>query len=260
MLADTIFNYIEIIYIIKDKASNIIRTNNIELYKQIKDLNINNNLLYDKKNNKWYEYKTFNYSENGTNYIVEIYNDITKYKQNNIIEYDFTTKLLNKYFSFKKLDEYLIQAQKNNLTFTIAMADIDFFKKTNDTYGHIAGDKILKEIGECLTKNTKENDIIGRFGGEEFIIVLKDITLENSKILLEKIRKDINDLTIEYNNELISNITISIGAVYCDISTLENLDERKLKDIQIKLIEKADQALYYVKENGRNQVKFFDNI
>ena len=57
MLADTIFNYIEIIYIIKDKASNIIRTNNIELYKQIKDLNINNNLLYDKKNNKWYEYK-----------------------------------------------------------------------------------------------------------------------------------------------------------------------------------------------------------
>ena len=82
MLADTIFNYIEIIYIIKDKASNIIRTNNIELYKQIKDLNINNNLLYDKKNNKWYEYKTFNYSENGTNYIVEIYNDITKYKQN----------------------------------------------------------------------------------------------------------------------------------------------------------------------------------
>ena len=260
MFADEIFNILNIIYIIKDEAESIIRTNNIEEYKRIKDLDINNNLLYDEANKKWYEFKTFSYEENNNKYIIEIYKDVTKYKQDNINKLDFTTKLLNKYFAFKQLDEYLINANKNMESFTIAMADIDFFKNINDTYGHLAGDEILKKVGKCLIENTKDNDIIGRFGGEEFIIVLKNTNLEDSKKLLEKIRKDINDLIVNYNDNIIDNVTISIGAIYCDSISYGKLDQNCLKNIQIELIEKADQALYYIKENGRNQVEFYNNI
>ena len=170
MLANKIFDLIDTIYAITDN-NNIVRTNNIEKYKEIKNLKSENNLVHNIKNNTWYEYKTFDYKENNQNYKVEIYKDITKYKQNDINEIDFTTKLLNKQTTFKQLEEYLKSINEKPESFTLAMADIDFFKKINDTYGHLAGDEILKQISECLIKNTKGDDIVGRFGGEEFIIL-----------------------------------------------------------------------------------------
>ena len=207
-------------------------------------------MVHNIKNNTWYEYETFDYKENNKNYKVEIYKDITKYKQNDITEIDFTTKLLNKQTTFKQLEEYLKSINEKPESFTLAMADIDFFKKINDTYGHLAGDEILKQISECLIKNIKGDDIVGRFGGEEFIILLKNTNLDNSKALLEKIRKDIDDLIVKYKNFIIDNLNISIGAVF-------NQDNNT--DLN-NLIEKADKALYNVKENGRNQTKFFDEI
>lgn len=249
MLANKIFDLIDTIYAIIDN-DNIVRTNNIEKYKEIKNLKSENNLVHNIKNNTWYEYETFDYKENNKNYKVEIYKDITKYKQNDITEIDFTTKLLNKQTTFKQLEEYLKSINEKPESFTLAMADIDFFKKINDTYGHLAGDEILKQISECLIKNTKGDDIVGRFGGEEFIILLKNTNLDNSKALLEKIRKDIDDLIVKYNNFIIDNLNISIGAVF-------NQDNNT--DLN-NLIEKADKALYNVKENGRNQTKFFDEI
>lgn len=249
MLVNKIFDLIDTIYAIIDN-DNIVRTNNIEKYKEIKNLKSENNLVHNIKNNTWYEYKTFDYKENNQNYKVEIYKDITKYKQNDITEIDFTTKLLNKQTTFKQLEEYLKSINEKPESFTLAMADIDFFKKINDTYGHLAGDEILKQISECLIKNTKGDDIVGRFGGEEFIILLKNTNLDNSKALLEKIRKDIDDLIVKYNNFIIDNLNISIGAVF-------NQDNNT--DLN-NLIEKADKALYNVKENGRNQTKFFDEI
>ena len=249
MLANKIFDLIDTIYAIIDN-DNIVRTNNIEKYKEIKNLKSENNLVHNIKNNTWYEYKTFDYKENNQNYKVEIYKDITKYKQNDINEIDFTTKLLNKQTTFKQLEEYLKSINEKPESFKLAMADIDFFKKINDTYGHLAGDEILKQISECLIKNTKGDDIVGRFGGEEFIILLKNTNLDNSKALLEKIRKDIDDLIVKYNNFIIDNLNISIGAVF-------NQDNNT--DLN-NLIEKADKALYNVKENGRNQTKFFDEI
>lgn len=249
MLANKIFDLIDTIYAIIDN-NNIVRTNNIEKYKEIKNLKSENNLVHNIKNNTWYEYKTFDYKENNQNYKVEIYKDITKYKQTNLDGIDFTTKLLNKQTTFKQLEEYLKSINEKPESFTLAMADIDFFKKINDTYGHLAGDEILKKISECLIKNTKGDDIVGRFGGEEFIILLKNTNLDNSKALLEKIRKDIDDLIVKYNNFIIDNLNISIGAVF---------NQGNNTDLN-NLIEKADKALYNVKENGRNQTKFFDEI
>ena len=249
MLANKIFDLIDTIYAITND-DNIIKTNNLEKYIYLKNIAPKEKIINDNENNKIYEYETFDYKENNKNYKVEIYKDITKYKQNDITEIDFTTKLLNKQTTFKQLEEYLKSINEKPESFTLAMADIDFFKKINDTYGHLAGDEILKQISECLIKNTKGDDIVGRFGGEEFIILLKNTNLDNSKALLEKIRKDIDDLIVKYNNFIIDNLNISIGAVF-------NQDNNT--DLN-NLIEKADKALYNVKENGRNQTKFFDEI
>ena len=249
MLANKIFDLIDTIYAITND-DNIIKTNNLEKYIYLKNIAPKEKIINDNENNKIYEYETFDYKENNQNYKVEIYKDITKYKQNDITEIDFTTKLLNKQTTFKQLEEYLKSINEKPESFTLAMADIDFFKKINDTYGHLAGDEILKQISECLIKNTKGDDIVGRFGGEEFIILLKNTNLDNSKALLEKIRKDIDDLIVKYNNFIIDNLNISIGAVF-------NQDNNT--DLN-NLIEKADKALYNVKENGRNQTKFFDEI
>lgn len=249
MLANKIFDLIDTIYAITND-DNIVKTNNLEKYIYLKNIVPKEKIINDNENNKIYEYETFDYKENNQNYKVEIYKDITKYKQNDINEIDFTTKLLNKQTTFKQLKEYLKSINEKPESFTLAMADIDFFKKINDTYGHLAGDEILKKISECLIKNTKGDDIVGRFGGEEFIILLKNTNLDNSKALLEKIRKDIDDLIVKYNNFIIDNLNISIGAVF-------NQDNNT--DLN-NLIEKADKALYNVKENGRNQTKFFDEI
>ena len=249
MLANKIFDLIDTIYAITND-DNIVKTNNLEKYIYLKNIAPKEKIINDNENNKIYEYETFDYKENNQNYKVEIYKDITKYKQNDINEIDFTTKLLNKQTTFKQLEEYLKSISEKPESFTLAMADIDFFKKINDTYGHLAGDEILKQISECLIKNTKGDDIVGRFGGEEFIILLKNTNLDNSKALLEKIRKDIDDLIVKYNNFIIDNLNISIGAVF-------NQDNNT--DLN-NLIEKADKALYNVKENGRNQTKFFDEI
>ena len=249
MLANKIFDLIDTIYAITND-DNIVKTNNLEKYIYLKNIAPKEKIINDNENNKIYEYETFDYKENNQNYKVEIYKDITKYKQNDINEIDFTTKLLNKQTTFKQLEEYLKSINEKPESFTLAMADIDFFKKINDTYGHLAGDEILKKISECLIKNTKGDDIVGRFGGEEFIILLKNTNLDNSKALLEKIRKDIDDLIVKYNNFIIDNLNISIGAVF-------NQDNNT--DLN-NLIEKADKALYNVKESGRNQTKFFDEI
>ena len=249
MLANKIFDLIDTIYAITND-DNIVKTNNLEKYIYLKNIAPKEKIINDNENNKIYEYETFDYKENNKNYKVEIYKDITKYKQNDINEIDFTTKLLNKQTTFKQLEEYLKSINEKPESFTLAMADIDFFKKINDTYGHLAGDEILKQISECLIKNTKGDDIVGRFGGEEFIILLKNTNLDNSKALLEKIRKDIDDLIVKYKNFIIDNLNISIGAVF---------NQGNNTDLN-NLIEKADKALYNVKENGRNQTKFFDEI
>lgn len=249
MLANKIFDLIDTIYAITND-DNIVKTNNLEKYIYLKNIATKEKIINDNENNKIYEYETFDYEENNQNYKVEVYKDITKYKQTNSDGIDFTTKLLNKQTTFKQLEEYLKSINEKPESFTLAMADIDFFKKINDTYGHLAGDEILKQISECLIKNTKGDDIVGRFGGEEFIILLKNTNLDNSKALLEKIRKDIDDLIVKYNNFIIDNLNISIGAVF-------NQDNNT--DLN-NLIEKADKALYNVKENGRNQTKFFDEI
>ena len=125
---------------------------------------------------------------------------------------------------------------------SLVFADIDHFKKVNDTYGHLAGDLALKSVAKILRENVREIDIVGRYGGEEMVIGLIGANQNDSKKIAEQLRRKIADTPIKFRDQMI-NITASFG-----VSTLSadlNLEE---------LIKSADEALYRAKNSGRNKV------
>jgi diguanylate cyclase (GGDEF)-like protein len=124
--------------------------------------------------------------------------------------------------------------------------DIDHFKKVNDNYGHLAGDYILKSVSKIIHREIRNEDIFGRYGGDEFVIVLPAINLNNAEIVAEKIRKSIHNETFVFDTINIK-ITLSIGisAVDDSIDTIE------------AAIENSDSALYLAKGNGRNRVEVY---
>jgi len=126
------------------------------------------------------------------------------------------------------------------------MLDIDFFKKINDTYGHIVGDKVLIEVGKKIREGVRDYDIVARFGGEEFIVFLPEAQLKEASSVAERIRVDIMESTIEINEATKVSATVSAG-----VSTSQD------RDIVLhELIKRADGALYLAKNQGRNRVCF----
>ncbi|AOY76645.1 diguanylate cyclase [Clostridium formicaceticum] len=144
-----------------------------------------------------------------------------------------------KYFEHMLLEEFE-KAKNQGGTFSIIMCDIDHFKKINDTYGHQQGDFILTKVGKVLMKNIRKTDIVGRYGGEEFIILLPDTTKQEAYKVAEKMRKQFEKLELLENKD---KITLSYGIA-------SYMEEGMHKEA---IIEKADQALYAAKERGRNQ-------
>jgi len=128
----------------------------------------------------------------------------------------------------------------------IMLFDIDNFKKVNDTYGHQAGDQVLSALALKCTEELRESDIIGRYGGEEFIVLLPETKIEGALKVAEKMRKSIESYLISTNSGELC-ITISIGLSY--------LEKRQDKISTELMVKKADDALYEAKNNGRNQVR-----
>jgi diguanylate cyclase (GGDEF)-like protein len=121
------------------------------------------------------------------------------------------------------------------------MLDIDNFKKINDTKGHLCGDNVLKSIGETLAKRLRNSDRIGRYGGEEFLIILPEQTLDNGLIVAEKLRELISMIKVESCG--IESVTASIGVALWK------------KDEPVEsILSRADKAMYLAKESGRNRV------
>ncbi len=138
-----------------------------------------------------------------------------------------------------------LKCNKSNIAFM--MLDIDYFKKVNDTYGHPAGDMILKQIAEILINHTRFSDIVGRYGGEEFGIFLPETNEQEACLISEKIRQTVESNYFDIGSEKIK-ITLSIG-----ICSSEYVETVKYKEV----IKKADEALYQAKMNGRNRVELF---
>ncbi|MGB1237646.1 MAG: GGDEF domain-containing protein [Pseudomonadales bacterium] len=127
----------------------------------------------------------------------------------------------------------------------LVMIDIDHFKSVNDTYGHVCGDEILLMLSQQMRYSFPENELLFRFGGEEFVIVLQNITAEDAERQLEKFRSDVAGNKFPF----VGTLTISMGYV-----------ERNERDYPVTLLDHADKALYYAKEHGRNCFYNYDHL
>jgi diguanylate cyclase (GGDEF)-like protein len=157
---------------------------------------------------------------------------------------DGLTGLYVRRYFFERLKEEHERSKRHKFTFAFLMADIDDFKICNDTYGHLVGDIVLKDTARIMKESVREIDIIGRYGGEEFSLVLPETGLEGARVVAERIRKRIEEHVFKAYDEKLK-ITISIGiAVYKGGS--DSLEE---------LIERSDKALYDAKKAGKNVVR-----
>lgn len=155
---------------------------------------------------------------------------------------DTLTGVANRLFTNKFLEEKIQIFNINRKKFSVGFIDIDFFKKFNDTYGHNVGDKVLKIVAETILSNLRADDLVGRWGGEEFVVILQNDTLETLEKTLNKLRVLIEKSELRYENEPLS-ITVSIGGAV--VFNGETKDE---------LIKRADKLMYESKELGRNRV------
>jgi diguanylate cyclase (GGDEF)-like protein/PAS domain S-box-containing protein len=163
---------------------------------------------------------------------------------------DPLTGLFNRRYLDDTLPRELMHAQRHNSQTCLAMLDIDHFKQFNDTFGHEAGDLILRELGCILRENIRKSDIACRFGGEEFVLVLFDSPLETSRQHLERICKHVKDLQIRYGEQLLGTMTLSAGLIEVSDNGLTADD----------LLRSADEALYAAKGAGRDRIVAYRDL
>jgi len=156
---------------------------------------------------------------------------------------DFLTGLYNRRYFFNNMHSYFEKAITHDNKFAIAMIDIDFFKKINDKHGHEVGDKAINKLADILRANTSQDDIVARFGGEEFCIVIKNVTPDQALNRLENLRENVQNSFVLLDNEEKIKFTISIGALLHPEDSLE------------ESINQADMLLYNAKQNGRNRIE-----
>lgn len=158
---------------------------------------------------------------------------------------DELTGLHNRRYLFDFLGSEISRFERFGSCFSLLLLDIDHFKKVNDAYGHRAGDLVLQEVGSTVTASTRRSDIVVRYGGEEFIVVLPETGLEGALIIAEQLRKSVAAIEVAVNDQRV-RVTISIGVAACH-------KQKALKSVD-SLIEAADEALYMAKASGRNRV------
>lgn len=157
---------------------------------------------------------------------------------------DGLTNIYNKRYILEKLPHTVFEHHLKKEPLSLIMADIDFFKRVNDTYGHLGGDYILKEFDKILKSNIQEEkDWVARFGGEEFLVCFQNTKKNDALEIAERMRKTIEEKTFIYKNKEIK-ITSSFGVSF--LTEKEN-------DYEV-LIERADKNLYQAKKEGRNRV------
>lgn len=153
------------------------------------------------------------------------------------------TDQLTGIFNRRKIDETLQyeleRAKRYSTPLSLIMLDIDHFKQVNDTYGHGTGDTVLKEFTNILSDNRRNTDVLGRWGGEEFMLILPETTLENARTLAERIRRRAES----HDFPTVGKKTCSLGVV-----------EFKPEDDAVSLVNRVDAALYSAKNSGRNKV------
>lgn len=160
---------------------------------------------------------------------------------------DFKTQLYNHTYFMKRLYEESARVTRHNSQYMVMVLDIDHFKHFNDTYGHLAGDEVLRDIALLIKSSVREEDIVARFGGEEFVIMLLESSLHTGWTIAERVRKAIDNKNFSFNNHSF-HVTISIGGCHVRQNRYYTPEEA---------LKKADESLYESKKNGRNRTTFY---
>lgn len=160
-----------------------------------------------------------------------------------MVEFDTLTEINNRRYGENKLQQIMTNARNNGTEFSVAIGDIDFFKKVNDTYGHDNGDAVLITVAKTLREAIGTKGFVARWGGEEFLLVFDRISFNESVELLGKALDEIRSKRIETKNKQIIAVTMSFGITEGDCN-----EETRI------LLKRADERLYTAKESGRNRI------
>jgi len=171
-----------------------------------------------------------------TEYHVNLYESAIK---------DPLTGVFNKRYFLERLNREFVHALRHFQQLALIMIDIDFFKKVNDTYGHPAGDEVIKVTADRIEENLRAGDVLCRYGGEEFAVIIRDCNKGNLLYLAERIREIFDGRAIKYNDKMMK-VTVSMGIA---ISSDENIADPE------DLIAEADKNLYRAKKDGRNCIR-----
>ncbi len=194
----------------------------------------------------------------GRKHLLEIFFDISERKerersirdafahQENLANYDLLTGLLNRRAINKHAEAELSRAERGGLV-SLAFLDIDHFKKINDTYGHLFGDEVLKLVSKLIMDNVRPYDWVGRWGGEEFLLVLPNTSIKEAKVVAERLRAAVraSRLPLPQRGELRFSVSLGISG--------SSKSEGRFAAVET-LINQADNALYRAKDEGRNRV------
>lgn len=159
---------------------------------------------------------------------------------------DELTRLFNRRSVLESLSHHVAMARRSGRPMSLLMLDIDHFKRVNDTYGHLSGDRVLRELAQTLLTRTREQDVLGRYGGEEFLMILPDTALDGARQMAEALRKVVEATPFHAEDGQPLAMTVSLGVSALDLASAQRGDA---------LIGLADQALYKAKQGGRNRVE-----
>jgi diguanylate cyclase (GGDEF)-like protein len=175
--------------------------------------------------------------------------EIAKEKLTTMANKDPLTNLYNRRYFTDIASNIQELAKRNNEPLSALMIDIDRFKNINDTYGHDVGDDVIVNIANILLQHTRKSDIVVRFGGEEFVILLPNTNIDGAAKIAEKIRVNIENQTIKLDENSTIKTTVSIGVSQCSNSNSLNIEN---------LIKRTDVALYEAKRSGKNKVVIYE--
>ena len=156
---------------------------------------------------------------------------------------DGLTELHNKRFFTESLEKEMSRAKRYERSFSLVLFDIDHFKKINDTYGHLAGDAVLRQLGALVRGRVRRDDVPARTGGEEFAVILPEVGKDGAALLADKLRRAVADSSFRFEGTLIP-VTISLGVAEWEEDVTDPAD----------LVKRADEKLYEAKRGGRNRV------
>ena len=167
------------------------------------------------------------------------------YELEQLVSVDYLTQLYNRRYFIQFAEKIFLMSQREKLSLSIVMIDIDYFKKINDKYGHKIGDNVLVLFALKLSNFNRKNDIVCRYGGEEFIVMLSNCNVEQAYVVAQKMARKIKEIEIKISKTEVVKVEVSMG-----------ISENRETDSSIEdMVKRADKSLYRAKEKGRNRIE-----